>query len=116
MRNTTLVFTFTCLVSLLASASSSAAFQNPQETPAKPVYRPTGSEVTLTGTVIANGLVVSDEFGNYEIRGLPAGTYKLVAWHELLGEQEIEVTVVSGENRKIDFTFDVPVKPGSRWE
>lgn len=50
---------------------------------------------------------VSDEFGNYEIRGVPPGTYKLVAWHEKLGEQEMEITIVPGENRKIDFTFDV---------
>ena len=50
---------------------------------------------------------VSDEFGNYEIRGLPAGKYKLVAWHETLGEQEMEITIIPGENRKIDFTFDL---------
>ena len=53
---------------------------------------------------------VSDAFGNYEIRGLPPGRYKLGAWHEELGEQEIEITVVGGESRKIDFTFDVPGK------
>lgn len=56
---------------------------------------------------------VSDQFGNYEIRGLPPGKYKLVAWHETLGEQEMEITVVGGENRKIDFTFDL-AKRGSR--
>ena len=50
---------------------------------------------------------VSDQLGNYEIRGLPAGTYKLVAWHERLGEQEMEITVVPNESRKIDFTFEV---------
>ena len=50
---------------------------------------------------------VSDEFGNYEIRGLPPGKYKLVAWHETLGEQEMEITIIPGENRKIDFTFDL---------
>lgn len=59
---------------------------------------------------------VSDQFGNYEIRGLPMGTYKLVAWHEILGEQELEITLGAGESRRIDFTFDVPVKPGSRME
>jgi hypothetical protein len=56
---------------------------------------------------------VSDQFGNYEIRGLPPGKYKLVAWHEVLGQQEMEITVVGGENRKIDFTFDL-AKRGSR--
>jgi hypothetical protein len=57
---------------------------------------------------------VSDQLGNYEIRGLPAGTYKLVAWHEKLGEQELEITVVPGESRKIDFTFEVTEKHRSR--
>ncbi len=50
---------------------------------------------------------VSDTSGKFEIRGLPAGTYKLVVWHEIFGEQEIEVTLVPGENRNADFTFDV---------
>jgi hypothetical protein len=50
---------------------------------------------------------VSDQFGNYEIKGLPPGKYTLAAWHERLGEQTMEITVVGGENRKIDFTFDL---------
>lgn len=58
---------------------------------------------------------VSDEFGNFEIRGVPPGKYKLVVWHERLGEQEMEITIVPGENRKIDFTFEL-AKPGSRVE
>ena len=58
---------------------------------------------------------VSDNSGNYEIRGLPPGKYKLVAWHESLGERVMEITVVPGESQKIDFTFDL-AKPGSRME
>ena len=49
---------------------------------------------------------ISDKLGKFEIRGLPAGTYKLVVWHEEFGEQEIEVTLVPGEIRSADFTFD----------
>jgi hypothetical protein len=49
---------------------------------------------------------VSDQQGNYEIRGLPVGTYKLVVWQEVLGEQEIEITLIPGETRRVDFTFD----------
>lgn len=49
---------------------------------------------------------VTDSAGNYEIRGLPSGTYKLVVWHEMLGEQEVEITVGPGETRKVDFSFD----------
>lgn len=58
---------------------------------------------------------VSDAFGNYEIRGLPPGRYKLVAWHEAMGEQETEITVAAGENRRLDFTFEF-LKIGSRLE
>lgn len=55
---------------------------------------------------------VSDEFGNFQIRGLPPGTYTLVAWHETLAQQDVEVTLVPGEIRKIDFTFKpVVLKP-----
>lgn len=48
---------------------------------------------------------VSDEIGRYEIRGLPAGTYILSAWHEGLAEQHIEITLVPGELRNVDFVF-----------
>jgi len=58
---------------------------------------------------------VSDQFGNYEIRGVPPGKYTLVVWHERLGKQEMEITVVPGESRKLDFTFDL-AKPDSRME
>ena len=53
---------------------------------------------------------VTDEIGNFEIRGLPPGRYMLVVWHEKLGEQEREITVVDGESRKIDFTFEIEKK------
>ena len=49
---------------------------------------------------------VTDSAGNYEIRGLPPGTYKLAVWYELLGEREIEITVAAGESRRVDFTLD----------
>ncbi len=54
---------------------------------------------------------VSDRLGNFEIRGLPPGTYKLVVWHEIFGEQEIDVTVAPGESRNADFTFDAEKIP-----
>jgi hypothetical protein len=54
---------------------------------------------------------VSDEFGRFEIRGLPPGSYTLVVWHERLGEQQLEMTLVPGEIRNADFTFDADKKP-----
>lgn len=53
---------------------------------------------------------VSDAYGNYEIRGLPHGTYTLVVWHEELGEQTLELTLVAGEARRVDFTFEAGKK------
>ena len=64
-------------------------------------------ESAIVGVFAHPFFATSDQFGNYEIRGLPPGTYKLGVWHERLGEKEMEVTV-SGESRKIDFTFAAP--------
>jgi len=59
---------------------------------------------------------VSDGLGKFEIRGLPPGTYKVGVWHEIFGEQEMEITVVPGEIRNADFTFDAKkIKEGLSW-
>jgi hypothetical protein len=47
----------------------------------------------------------SDTFGRYQISSIPAGRYQVVAWHETLGEQETEITLVPGEMRNLDFVF-----------
>lgn len=39
---------------------------------------------------------VTGESGSFEIKGIPAGTYKLVAWHELFGRLEQSVTITDG--------------------
>jgi plastocyanin len=48
---------------------------------------------------------VSDENGNFTIRGLPPGTYTLVADHEVLGQQTTQVTVESKQTATADFTY-----------
>ena len=57
--------------------------------------------------------VTADE-GEFEIKNVPPGTYKLVAWHELFGRQEQTVTVAAAGQPDIaapaapvnvDFTF-----------
>jgi hypothetical protein len=47
----------------------------------------------------------SDAFGRYQISAIPAGRYQVIAWHEKLGEQETEITLVPGEVRNLDFVF-----------
>jgi hypothetical protein len=49
---------------------------------------------------------VTDSDGNYKIEGLPAGSYKITAWHEKLGEKTVEVVLVPGESKSIGFSFD----------
>jgi hypothetical protein len=44
--------------------------------------------------------------GKFEIKGLPPGTYTVVAWHEKFGEKTMTVTVGAKESKTQDFSFD----------
>ena len=48
---------------------------------------------------------VSDENGHFEIHGLPPGTYTVVADHEELGQQTMQVTVGSKQTATADFAY-----------
>jgi hypothetical protein len=48
---------------------------------------------------------VSAGDGGFEIKGLPAGTYTIEAWHEQLGTQTQTVTVDGKGPATLDFTF-----------
>jgi len=48
---------------------------------------------------------VSGEDGTFKIAGLPPGNYKVEAWHERFGRQEIPLTVAAKETKSADFTF-----------
>jgi hypothetical protein len=48
---------------------------------------------------------VTGDGGTFSLKGLPAGTYEVAAWHEKYGEQVQKVTVGDGEAKTIDFKF-----------
>ncbi len=51
---------------------------------------------------------VSATDGSYKITGLPPGQYTIVAWHEKYGEQTVDVSFGSREQKTLDFTFKAP--------
>lgn len=50
-------------------------------------------------------IAVTSEEGGFEIGGLPPGKYTLRAWHEALGQQDLEVTLSPTETKEISFFF-----------
>ena len=48
---------------------------------------------------------ITDENGSFKIENVPPGSYKVEAWHERLGTQQLEVTIQAGETKNIDLTF-----------
>jgi len=48
---------------------------------------------------------VSDNDGHFEIKGLPPGTYTVVAMHEKLGSNSTQVTVKPQQTTETNFTF-----------
>ena len=62
--------------------------------------------------IVANPFfAVSDADGNFTIKGLPPGTYTLVAVHEKLGQQTATITVAPKQSAAQDFTFGKGDKP-----
>ena len=51
---------------------------------------------------------VTDLYGEYEIRDVPPGSYRLKVWHEKLGVQEKQVEVKSRAAVKADFVLALP--------
>ena len=48
---------------------------------------------------------VTDVYGEYEMRDVPPGTYRVKVWHESLGVQEKTVEVRAGGISQVDFTL-----------
>ncbi len=62
----------------------------------------------MTGYLYVNDnpyAATTDEHGEFVIRDVPPGTYKLKVWHEALGQREKSVTVTSGKTTEITFEF-----------
>ena len=53
----------------------------------------------------------ANERGKYTIANVPAGTYKLMAWHERLPEDVKEITVPENGDLKVDFTLGIKNLP-----
>jgi hypothetical protein len=51
---------------------------------------------------------VVGEDGTFEIKGLPAGTYTIEAWHEKFGAQTASVTVGASETKEVSFLYKPP--------
>lgn len=47
---------------------------------------------------------VSNDAGKFEIKDVPAGIYKLKAWHEKLGSEIAEVEVEAGKKSQVSFS------------
>ncbi len=48
---------------------------------------------------------VTDDTGNFSIKGLPAGEYTIEAWQEKYGTQTMKVTVGATDKKTVDFKY-----------
>jgi hypothetical protein len=52
---------------------------------------------------------VTGKDGSFKIDGVPPGRYTIAVWHEVFGEQTIEVTINPQETKNLPFTFNTKV-------
>jgi hypothetical protein len=100
-------------------AGPSTLFNYAQPATAPPVERgfPEGARVIklkcdvhpwMTAYVLItdNGyFAVSGRDGSFSIRGIPAGSYHLEAWHERFGVKTAKVTLGEGETARVAFSY-----------
>ena len=48
---------------------------------------------------------VTDKDGKFDLKGLPPGTYTIVAWHELYKTDPQTITIGAKETKAVNFTF-----------
>ncbi len=66
--------------------------------------------IVVTGAPAA----VTDSGGRFRIAGVPAGVHRLLVWHDGLGLRERAVTVVGGEETRLEWPVEAPAAPASR--
>ena len=54
---------------------------------------------------------VSSRSGEFQIRNIPPGTYRLEAWHEYFGRKEQEIRVRAGQVTRLTLGYPTPRKP-----
>lgn len=62
----------------------------------------------MTGWILVTDsryTAVSDETGSFSLADVPAGTHQLSIWHEKLGEQTQEITVLDAQETQVNFEF-----------
>ena len=61
------------------------------------------------GIVVTGGpAAVTDSAGSFRIAGVPAGTYRLLLWHDGLGLRERAVTVLPGQETRVEWAVEAP--------
>jgi plastocyanin len=55
--------------------------------------------------VVEGPAAVSSSDGSFAIEGIPPGTYRVLAWHERLGEKSAEVTIPAEGTARVRFVF-----------
>lgn len=90
-----------------AGSSSLEKFKEPQ------VMAPVGCDVhpwmrAYVGVMAHPFFAVSAADGSFVLKGLPAGTYTVAAWHERLGTAELTVTVADGEAKTLALELPGP--------
>lgn len=67
------------------------------------------SDMSAVIMVLANRFfTVPDEAGRYVLDSVPAGDYRIVAWHERTHRSIVHVHVASGETSVVDFNIPLP--------
>ncbi len=57
------------------------------------------------GVVAHPYFAVTGGDGSFELKDLPPGNYTIQAWHEKLGNQELQITLEPKQNKEIEFIF-----------